>query len=179
MGAMRTPKQRSGSASAAAGGSRANGKPFSALSLVILLLVALLFWWGQGGLVAPASDVTSSPAPTAMTASIVVAPSPVPSTLGARSASGLPTIQSAQLPPEAQTTLARIAAGGAFPYSQDGATFQNRERLLPRQASGYYREYTVRTPGEDDRGARRIVAGAGGELYYTDDHYASFWEIAP
>lgn len=82
-----------------------------------------------------------------------------------------------QLPAEARQTLSLIRAGGPFPYSQDGKTFQNREKLLPRQERGYYREYTVKTPGAKDRGARRIVAGRGGEFYYTEDHYRSFRRI--
>jgi ribonuclease T1 len=81
------------------------------------------------------------------------------------------------LPIEARATLALIKAGGPFPYQQDGRAFGNRERQLPRQKPGYYREYTVRTPGVRDRGARRIVAGSGGEYYYTDDHYRSFKKI--
>ena len=83
----------------------------------------------------------------------------------------------ADLPPEARETLARIEAGGPFPYRQDGRTFHNRERLLPARKPGYYREYTVRTPGARDRGARRIVAGRNGEYYYTEDHYRSFRRI--
>lgn len=90
---------------------------------------------------------------------------------------GLPTIAFDKLPRQAQETVRLIDQGGPFPYRQDGTVFQNRERLLPRQPSGYYREYTVVTPGESDRGARRIVAGAGGELYYTTDHYASFRRV--
>lgn len=90
---------------------------------------------------------------------------------------GLPTITTDQLPPEALDTLALIASDGPFPFSKDGTTFQNREQLLPRKRGGYYREYTVITPGEGDRGARRIIAGAEGELYYTEDHYASFSRI--
>ena len=82
-----------------------------------------------------------------------------------------------QLPPEARHTLALIRAGGPYPYPRDGVVFNNREGLLPKRNRGYYREYTVKTPGARDRGARRIVAGANGELYYTDDHYRSFRRI--
>jgi ribonuclease T1 len=82
-----------------------------------------------------------------------------------------------ELPMEARATLELIKVGGPFPYAQDGRTFGNRERQLPRQEPGYYREYTVRTPGVRDRGARRIVAGSRGEHYYTDDHYRSFKKI--
>jgi ribonuclease T1 len=96
-----------------------------------------------------------------------------------RSVDGLPVIAYDDLPREAHETLRLIERGGPFPYRQDGSTFQNRERLLPRKPGGYYREYTVETPGEDDRGARRIVAGEEGELYYTDDHYDSFRRVMP
>ncbi|MFK4070016.1 ribonuclease domain-containing protein [Streptomyces sp. NPDC029674] len=89
-------------------------------------------------------------------------------------ARGMATVQADRLPAEARKTLRRIDDGGPFPYEKDGAVFGNFERELPRQKRGYYREYTVRTPGERDRGARRIVTGGGGEIYYTDDHYASF-----
>jgi ribonuclease T1 len=82
-----------------------------------------------------------------------------------------------ELPREARATLELIQAGGPFPYSQDGRVFFNRERLLPEKKRGYYREYTVRTPGVRGRGARRIVAGGGGEFYYTVDHYRSFMRI--
>jgi ribonuclease T1 len=82
------------------------------------------------------------------------------------------------LPTEARETLERIEAGGPFPYKQDGRVFHNRERLLPAKERGYYREYTVRTPGARDRGARRIVAGRNGEYYYTEDHYRSFRRIS-
>jgi len=76
-------------------------------------------------------------------------------------------------------TLAAIEAGGELPYDQDGTTFQNREGLLPDRESGYYREYTVVTPGSDDRGARRLVIGADGDTWYTRDHYDSFVQIDP
>jgi guanyl-specific ribonuclease Sa len=80
------------------------------------------------------------------------------------------------LPPEAVATLEQIERGGPFPYDRDGSVFQNRERRLPDQPRGYYREYTVETPGARDRGARRIVTGGQPPevYYYTDDHYRSF-----
>jgi guanyl-specific ribonuclease Sa len=80
----------------------------------------------------------------------------------------------ADLPPEAGDTADLIASGGPFPYPEDGTVFGNREDLLPDCAAGYYHEYTVKTPGLAHRGARRIVTGADGEHFYTDDHYASF-----
>ncbi len=101
-----------------------------------------------------------------------------PASVGPGTVDGLPIVQVADLPPEARDTLLLIDAGGPFPFRQDGAVFQNREGLLPDRAEGYYREYTVPTPGEGDRGARRIVTGADGERYWTADHYASFAWIA-
>jgi ribonuclease T1 len=90
----------------------------------------------------------------------------------------------AELPSEAQTTHRLILKGGPFPYSKDGTVFGNRERLLAPQARGYYREYTVKTPGSRNRGARRIVCGGKPPTepeacFYTDDHYASFRRIQP
>jgi ribonuclease T1 len=86
-------------------------------------------------------------------------------------------IMPAELPHEARETLRLIQKGGPYPYPQDGQTFHNRERLLPPRSRGYYAEFTVQTPGARDRGARRIVAGRGGEYYYTADHYRSFKRI--
>jgi len=86
-------------------------------------------------------------------------------------------IREADLPAEARATLALIRQGGPFPYAKDGAVFGNREGILPRAKRGYYREYTVKTPGVRTRGARRIIWGAGGEFYYTSDHYNRFWRI--
>jgi ribonuclease T1 len=86
-------------------------------------------------------------------------------------------VRLADLPREARDTVARVHAGGPFPYARDGAVFANREGWLPQQPRGYYREYTVKTPGVRDRGPRRIVAGHGGEYYYTDDHYRTFRRI--
>ena len=83
----------------------------------------------------------------------------------------------ADLPAEALATLELIRKGGPYPYAKDGSVFGNREGLLPKQRRGYYREYTVRTPKVRSRGARRIVKGESGELFYTDDHYGSFKRI--
>ena len=94
------------------------------------------------------------------------------------SQSGLPLIFIDELPDEAIDTLILIDDNGPYPYDKDGSTFQNREGLLPDYDIGYYREFTVDTPGLDHRGARRIVGGSGGELYYADTHYESFSEIA-
>jgi len=91
--------------------------------------------------------------------------------------SGLQWVRQEELPVEAQDTLALIDSGGPFPYDKDGSTFRNLEGLLPGHPSGYYAEYTVPTPGSTDRGARRIITGEGGELYWTADHYASFERI--
>jgi ribonuclease T1 len=102
--------------------------------------------------------------------------------LGRDTRANLPVVSAAQLPAEARTTDELIRSGGPFPYAKDGSTFGNRERLLPSQRRGYYREYTVRTPGASNRGARRIVCGgsrptAPDACFYTDDHYASFKRI--
>lgn len=90
---------------------------------------------------------------------------------------GIPTVALRELPPEARETLALIRQGGPFPYRKDGSTFGNFEKRLPLQRRGYYREYTVPTPGARDRGARRIVTGRSGEAFYTADHYRSFQRI--
>lgn len=131
-----------------------------AVCVVVLLVIAAFALW-------PGRAIEAREAPPATTKSP-------------------PTILEADLPKEAKATLALIAKGGPFPYSKDGVTFSNRERLLPKQARGYYREYTVKTPGARNRGARRIVCGgtananaATRECYYTDDHYASFRRIKP
>ena len=98
--------------------------------------------------------------------------------------SGLPWTTVPALPPQGQQTYRLILSGGPFPYARDGVVFQNREGALPARSRGSYHEYTVRTPGSSDRGARRIVcapvpATAGPECYYTGDHYASFQRIRP
>ena len=92
------------------------------------------------------------------------------------------TVVVTELPPQGQRTYALVLRGGPFPHDKDGVVFGNRERLLPRERRGYYREYTVDTPGARDRGARRIVCGgwrptAPTACWYSGDHYASFKRI--
>ena len=94
----------------------------------------------------------------------------------------LQTMTVAALPPQGRDMMALIEKGGPFKYDKDGTVFGNREKFLPARQRGYYREYTVRTPGESSRGARRIVCGgqqprAPDACFYTDDHYASFRQI--
>jgi ribonuclease T1 len=113
-------------------------------------------------------------------AAFVLAPASV-FARGTPSQDGSPTISLAELPPQGRATYALIREGGPFPHAKDGVVFGNRERLLPPHRRGYWREYTVRTPGARDRGARRIVCGGKPRTpdacYYTSDHYASFREI--
>lgn len=100
----------------------------------------------------------------------------------ARDSGQIPNVELNTLPPQAQAMHELIERGGPFPFRKDGTVFGNRERLLPGKPRGYYREYTVRTPGSHDRGARRIVCGGEqpqrpDQCYYTADHYASFKRI--
>jgi ribonuclease T1 len=142
--------------------------------LLLLAAAAMLVVW----LVAGGGQGEEDPAGDAGSTSSSTSSSPDGATT-TDAASGLPVVRLAALPPEAARTVELIDAGGPFPEpDHDGGTFGNREELLPDQPMGYYREYTVPTPGADDRGARRIVAGDDGEeLYWTDDHYSSFSRI--
>jgi len=156
--------------------------------LGVLALVGLL-WAGTSNstpATTPVDTPTATPAATPTgTPTATPTGTAAPHNAGARSAalapsqatSNLPTITVAKLPPQAIDTLQLINSGGPFPYERDGVTFQNREGLLPKEPQGYYREYTVITPGSRDRGARRVVAGGDGERFYTDDHYDSFREV--
>jgi ribonuclease T1 len=125
------------------------------LKILYTGLIAICLLTGAAGCIYPTDDNTYS-------------------TLSSSSQSGIETINIEDLPAEAITTLGLIENGGPFPYTKDGSVFYNYEGLLPQKTAGYYHEYTVETPGSSDRGARRIVSGANGEYYYTDDHYASF-----
>ncbi len=138
------------------------------LLVVVLGVVLALVWWltqHGGDTTDPGSRAPSDGSTYAGTAS------------GVDPESGLPYVAASDLPPEAGETLDLIDAGGPFPYGRDGVVFENRERILPAEQRGYYHEYTVPTPGEDDRGARRIVTGDEGQYYWTEDHYASFERI--
>ncbi|PNI08580.1 ribonuclease [Arthrobacter sp. AFG7.2] len=158
------------------------------LLLAGLLVLALLAFGGTGVLgqlmesTTPEAASSAPPAPGAATGKAQTAPVSPPATGDNASVqanqSGLPEIRESALPAEGRRILELIRAGGPYRYSQDDQTFGNFERILPRRDRGYYREYTVPTPGESDRGARRIVAGTGGDKYYTDDHYESFRFIA-
>lgn len=124
----------------------------------------------------PATD-TPQPPPTA---TLPPEPTATPANPPRAGPPGIPEIAYDDLPREALETIILIIEDGPFPFDRDGITFQNREGLLPDEPRGYYKEYTVITPGVSTRGARRIVAGAEGEFYYTDDHYESFsWVVLP
>jgi ribonuclease T1 len=96
-----------------------------------------------------------------------------------RKPSSQPSTDFVGLPAEVAETLALIDRGGPYPYAKDGTVFQNREGRLPKKPRGHYREYTVPTPGENHRGARRLVAGVDGEVYYSGDHYRTFKRLRP
>lgn len=143
------------------------------------LLLGLLLICMAGCTSTRTTASTLTPVLAAPSATAKVKPTTVPKATPVATPSGLVTVDASVLPREARATLALIAQGGPFPYDRDGVVFQNRERILPKKASGYYHEYTVPTPGESDRGARRIIVGDQGELYYTGDHYQSFVEVIP
>lgn len=117
-----------------------------------------------------------------MTVCLVSVCSPTNTAWARDTAASVAVVELKQLPQEARQTHALIHAGGPFPFRKDGIVFGNRERLLPDRARGFYREYTVPTPGVRDRGARRIVCGgkqrqAPESCFYSADHYASFKRI--
>lgn len=127
------------------------------LALVIVALAVIITgWWQQSG--TPAATGAGAPA----------SPPPAASRLD-----GIPAAERPQL----ERTLALIERGGPFPHKKDGTVFQNREGKLPQRPRGYYREYTVPTPGASNRGARRVVQGRDGDTWYTSDHYNTFVRI--
>jgi ribonuclease T1 len=152
--------------------------------LVVVALVVLALVLNDGSVTAGAPPVSTPRVSTpgvstpGVSTPATAAPSPTTASSGRDPETGLRWVQLGTLPREAQRTVTLIEAGGPYPYGKDGATFGNRERILPVQRAGFYREYTVVTPGEGDRGARRIVAGdEGRQLFYTGDHYSSFVRI--
>ena len=138
--------------------------PFLVFAAVVLLFF-LAEWAGSA-----TPGCTLAPEPASQSNPAAVSEAPVQQTQSG-------TVSLSSLPREAADTLRLIKQGGPFPYSKDDTVFSNYEGLLPAKSKGYYHEYTVITPGSPDRGARRIVAGAPGEYYYTGDHYASFRRI--
>ncbi|MET9259747.1 ribonuclease domain-containing protein [Amycolatopsis sp. NPDC004079] len=133
-------------------------------------LVGLLVLVLGGWLVKETAGSSDSPAPSSSSGAPAAASGKVP---GADSQ--LPVKPLSSLPSQAKDTWGLIQKGGPYPYPRnDDVVFQNREKKLPAEKNGYYHEYTVKTPGSPDRGARRLITGAGKELYYTGDHYASF-----
>ncbi|HWD05990.1 MAG TPA: ribonuclease domain-containing protein [Amycolatopsis sp.] len=142
-------------------------------ALVGLLVLVL------GGWLVKESVGGSSSAPATPSSSATAGASGVTAKLPG-SDSGLPVEALSSLPSQVRDTWKLIEAGGPFPYPRnDDVVFQNREKVLPRKQSGYYHEYTVKTPGSPDRGPRRLVTGQQKELFYTGDHYASFVVVDP
>ncbi len=134
------------------------------LAILIAVIAYLYVQQRSARVPAPSPTATTTPAPGGASDETAARPS--------SPAASLPAF----LPPEARDTLALIARGGPFPHRQDGEVFGNYEHLLPDEPRGYYREYTVETPGANDRGARRIITGGNPPVvyYYTGDHYRSF-----
>ncbi|MDN5781221.1 MAG: ribonuclease [Luteimonas sp.] len=150
--------------------------------LIIGLLLLGLWAWSQRGTQGPAPATGAPASRTAGTQEPLALPPDATSAHRQSARGGYP----AWLPAEALDTLALVERGGPYPHRQDGATFQNREHRLPSQPRGYYREFTVRTPGSRDRGARRIISGGGVangrrpvEFFYTADHYRTFRRFTP
>lgn len=160
--------------------------------MIRVLMAALAVLLGLSGC-SGTTTVTESPAASATaTTSPSVKPTTSPSARPSASptratptattndltgVSGLPVIALADLPPEAQETYEIIWDGGPYRYRQDDQIFGNREGNLPKAEYGWYREYTVETPGSPDRGARRFVVSEDNVFFYTDDHYDSFSEV--
>jgi len=165
-----------------------------AAALVVMVLAAVVIGWlrgddgageaGEPEAPTPSVVVTGNPSPDSEpsegedTETTPVFPTAVaPSAPVIDPESGLQMVDLADLPPEAADTVELIDAGGPFPYDTDGVTFLNSDGNLPDREDGYYRLYTVDTPGSSNRGSLRVVSGTGGEFYWTDDRFESFRRI--
>lgn len=146
-----------------------SAKAVKTLLAGLLAVVGLIGF--QAGAVASAP---SAPQVPALAAAQPLAAQPLAAQPPCGDTSQFEQVNLSQLPPEAADTVDLVKKGGPYPYPQDGQVFDNREGILPECQKGYYKEYTVETPGSDDRGARRFVVGDGGEYFYTEDHYESF-----
>lgn len=144
-------------------------KPVLLIAAIVLLAAGL---WGIRALQQPPHPQF---APSLSDPAALRAPAPAAAPASAPPAANADPLPPF-LPPEARATIALIQRGGPFPHRQDGSVFGNRENRLPSRPRGYYREYTVDTPGLEHRGTRRIVTGGDPPdvWYYSDDHYASF-----
>jgi len=155
-----------------------SGSKWMVVVAAALLVAVALTTFRTADDIVPGAPVASDPARGASKQTLPGAPSPLeaPPPMADIASSAPATTYPAFLPAEAVDTLRLIERGGPYPYRQDDGVFGNRERRLPQQSRGYYREYTVETPGSRDRGARRIIAGGRPpvEYFYTDDHYRSF-----
>ena len=150
----------------------------SPATLVVAVLVALALWWFTAD--EPPSESDPASAGSDRTPGQVATLGPVDDgdERGDVDEDGLETVRLADLPPQAAEVVAQIEAGGPFDHpGKDGARFGNFEGRLPAAPRGHYREYTVPTPGLSHRGARRIVTGGGSDLYWTPDHYETFFRI--
>ncbi|MFJ2578762.1 ribonuclease [Kitasatospora aureofaciens] len=158
------------------------------VAVVILAIAAAAGYLlsGKGSSSHPKAAATSTatagstaPKPSAPKSSPPGSNTPAPSGTWVPADPELADVCRTKLPSQAQDTLGLIAKGGPYPYNRDGIVFENRESRLPRKAGGYYHEFTVVTPGSNDRGTRRVVTGGAGEQYWSPDHYVTFQEIDP
>lgn len=166
-------------------GRRPGARSWGVLAVLVLIVLGAWLFLGGSGEVGRSSPSTPAAESTATESTAGEPRRPSDRTAGSTQGqqgvdpvSGLPWVAAADLPREARRTLDLIDAGGPFPYAKDGSTFQNFEGILPPERRGFYKEYTVDTPGSRDRGARRIVTGDNDRIYYwTDDHYETFKRI--
>ncbi|MGA5823965.1 ribonuclease [Kitasatospora sp. NPDC094028] len=157
--------------------------------LILAVLAGLGYLLGKGGGGSHPKAAATSTAAAAAGSSAAGSSAPKPSPPAGKSPApagtwvpadpALADVCRTKLPSQAQDTLALIAKNGPYPYNRDGIVFENRESRLPKKTDGYYHEFTVVTPGSNDRGTRRVVTGGAGEQYWSPDHYATFQEIDP